>query len=59
MKTKTDAELARAYIDGQKAIDAFDRRETSKQLMCVAVGRELERRRAMRFQESTVRRQIS
>jgi hypothetical protein len=52
MKTNSDADLAWAYIKGQKAIDAFDRREASAQLRCVAVGRELERRRAKRFGES-------
>ena len=51
MTTKTDKDLAWAYIKGQQAIDAFDRREASKQLMCFAVGRELERRRAKRLQE--------
>jgi hypothetical protein len=51
MTIKTDADLARAYINGQKAIDAFDRREASKQLMCFAIDRELERRRAKRLQE--------
>jgi hypothetical protein len=50
MTTSTDADLARAYINGQKAIDAFDRREANKQLMCFAVGRELERRREKRSQ---------
>jgi hypothetical protein len=50
MTTSTDANLARAYINGQKAIDAFDRREANKQLMCFAVGRELERRREKRSQ---------
>ena len=50
MTTSTDADLASAYINGQKAIDAFDRREASKQLMCFAVGRELERRREKRSQ---------
>lgn len=52
MTTKSDTELAWAYIKGQKAIDAFDRREANAQLRCVAVGRELERRRAKRFGES-------
>jgi hypothetical protein len=46
MTMKTDADLAWAYINGQKEIDAFDRREANKQLMCIAIGRELERRRA-------------
>jgi hypothetical protein len=50
MTTSTDADLARAYINGQKAIDAFDRRDANKQLMCFAVGRELERRREKRSQ---------
>ena len=50
MTTSTDADLAGAYIKGQKAIDAFDRREANKQLMCFAVGRELERRREKRSQ---------
>jgi hypothetical protein len=50
MTTSTDADLAWAYINGQKAIDAFDRREANKQLMCFAVGRELERRREKRSQ---------
>jgi hypothetical protein len=48
MTTKTDADLAWAYINGQQAIDAFDRREANKQLMCFALGRELERRREKR-----------
>jgi hypothetical protein len=52
MTTKSDTELAWAYIKGQKAIDAFDRREANAQLRCFAVGRELERRRAKRFGES-------
>jgi hypothetical protein len=52
MTTKSDTELARAYIKGQKAIDAFDRREANAQLRCIAVGRELERRRAKRSGES-------
>ena len=51
MTTSTDTKLAWAYIRGQKAIDAFDRREASKQLMCFALGRELERRRAKRLQQ--------
>jgi hypothetical protein len=50
MTTSTDADLAWAYIKGQKAIDAFDRREANKQLMCFAVGHELERRREKRSQ---------
>jgi hypothetical protein len=50
MTTSADADLAWAYIKGQKAIDAFDRREANKQLMCFAVGRELERRREKRSQ---------
>jgi hypothetical protein len=48
MTTKTDADLAWAYINGQKAIDAFDRREANKQLMWFALSRELERRREKR-----------
>jgi hypothetical protein len=51
MTTKIDAELAWAYIRGQKAIDAFDRREGNAQLRCFALGRELERRRTKRFQQ--------
>jgi hypothetical protein len=51
MTIKTDADLARAYINGQKEIDAFDRRDANKLLMCIAIGRELERRRAKRLQE--------
>jgi hypothetical protein len=50
MTTSADADLAWAYINGQKAIDAFDRREASKQLMCFAIDRELERRREKRSQ---------
>jgi hypothetical protein len=50
MTTSTDADLAWAYINGQKAIDAFDRRDANKQLMCFAIGRELERRREKRSQ---------
>ncbi len=50
MTTEIDAELAWAYIRGQKAIDAFDKREANAQLRCFALGRELERRRAKRFQ---------
>jgi hypothetical protein len=45
MKTNSDRSLAWAYIRGQKAIDAFDRRETNAQLRCFALDRELERRR--------------
>jgi hypothetical protein len=50
MTTNIDADLAWAYIKGQKAIDAFDRREANAQLRCFALGRELERRREKRFQ---------
>ena len=50
MTTSTDTKLAWAYIRGQKAIDAFDRREASKQLMCFAIDRALERRREKRSQ---------
>ena len=50
MTTSTDTKLAWAYIRAQKAIDAFDRREASKQLMCFAIDRELERRREKRSQ---------
>jgi hypothetical protein len=56
MTTNSDVELAWAYIKGQKAIDAFDRREANAQLRCFAVDRELERRmekRLRRFGEST------
>jgi hypothetical protein len=49
MTTKTDEELAWAYIKGQKAIDAFDKREANAQLRCIALGRELERHKAKRF----------
>ena len=48
MTTSTDTKLAWAYIRGQKEIDAFDRREANKQLMCFALGREFERRREKR-----------
>jgi hypothetical protein len=41
-------ELAWAYIRGQKVIEAFDRREGSGQLRSINLGRELERRKAMR-----------
>jgi hypothetical protein len=55
--TKTsDRDLAWAYIRGQKAIDAFDRREANAQLRCFALDRELERRgekRLQRFSKST------
>jgi hypothetical protein len=51
MTTSTDTKLAWAYINGQKAIDAFDRRDASKQLMCFAIDRELERRREKRSQQ--------
>jgi hypothetical protein len=50
MTTKSDTELAWAYIRGQKTIDAFDRREANAQLRCFALDRELERRRERRFQ---------
>jgi hypothetical protein len=51
MTTEIDTELAWAYIRGQKAIDAFDRREANALLRCFALGRELERRRAKRLQQ--------
>ena len=51
MITKTDADLARAYINGQKAIDAFERSEANALLRCFALGRELERRGAKRLQQ--------
>jgi hypothetical protein len=50
MTRKSDRDLAWAYIKGQKAIDAFDRREASAQLRCFALDRELERRREKRLQ---------
>ena len=50
MTKKIDAELAWAYIKGQKALDAFERREANTQLRCVALDRELERRKAKRLQ---------
>jgi hypothetical protein len=40
--------IAQAYLDGQKAIDAFDRRDASAQLRCHAISRELERRKEKR-----------
>jgi len=45
MTKKTDRELAWAYIKGQKAIDAFDRREGIAQKRDFAIDCELERRR--------------
>jgi len=53
MTADTDAELARAYINGQRVIDAFDRREANAQLRCFALVHELERRRAKRLQQSS------
>jgi len=56
MTTNSDRDLAWAYIKGQKAIDAFDRREANAQLRCFALDRELERRgekRLQRFSKST------
>ena len=50
----TDAKLARAYIDAQKVIEVFDRREENAQRRCVALGRELERRRAKRLGPNAV-----
>ena len=50
MTTSTNADLARAYISGQKAIDAFERRVANRQLMWFALSRELERRREKRSQ---------
>ena len=50
----TDAELARAYIEAQKVIEVFDKREANAQLRCVALGRELERRRAKRLGANAV-----
>jgi hypothetical protein len=44
-------ELARAYINGQKVIDGFDRRKASRQSLCIVLDRELERRRVKRSQE--------
>jgi hypothetical protein len=55
MTKNSDKELAWAYIRGQKAIDAFDRREANAQLRCFALDRELERReekRLRRFSKS-------
>jgi hypothetical protein len=49
MTGKTNAELAQAYIDAQRAIDAFDRREANAQSRCFAIGRELERRKEKRL----------
>ena len=46
-------ELAWAYIKGQKAIDAFDRREGIAQSRDFAIDRELERRREKRLQQSS------
>jgi hypothetical protein len=46
----SDTRLAWAYIRGQKAIDAFDRREANAQSRCLALDRELERRREKRIQ---------
>jgi hypothetical protein len=50
---ETDAELARAYIKGQKVIDAFDRRDANAQLRCFALVHEIERRKAKRLQQSS------
>jgi hypothetical protein len=50
MTKKIDTELAWAYIKGQKALDAFDRREANTQVRCIALDRELERRKAKRLQ---------
>ena len=46
MTTELNVELAWAYIKGQKAIEAFDRREAIAQSRSVALDRELERRKA-------------
>ena len=51
MKINTDMELARAYINGQKVIDGFDRRKASRQSQCIVHDRELERRRVKRLQQ--------
>ena len=40
--TKIDEELAQAYINGQRAIDAFNKREAISQSRCRALVRELE-----------------
>jgi hypothetical protein len=50
---ETDAELARAYIKGQKVIDAFDIRDANAQLRCFALVHEIERRKAKRLQQSS------
>jgi riboflavin biosynthesis pyrimidine reductase len=49
--TITDMELARAYINGQKVIDGFERRKASRQMQRIVLDRELERRRAKRFHQ--------
>ncbi len=51
--TDTDAELARAYIKGQRVIDAFDRRDANAQSRCFALVHELERRKAKKLQQSS------
>jgi putative IMPACT (imprinted ancient) family translation regulator len=51
--TDTDAELARAYIKGQKVIDAFDRRDANAQSRCFALVHELERRKVKRLQQAS------
>jgi hypothetical protein len=50
MTKEIDEKLARAYIKGQKAIDAFDRRDANKLTQLFAIDRKFEQRRAKRFQ---------
>jgi hypothetical protein len=52
MKKYSDADLASAYIKGQKTIDAFYRRKAKAQLLGFSLDRELERHREKRLRRS-------
>lgn len=53
MPEKRDRKLARAYIRGQKDIDAFLRREAAAQSREITINRELEWHKARRLQQSS------